>query len=61
MGVTGVALLSIVGLRFRNTLFVVPNGIEVQLTDGVRHRFVLWGRAEWLTAINGARSRRAPA
>jgi hypothetical protein len=55
-GVTVLALSSIESIRFRNTLWVVPNGLELSLTDGTRHRFVLWGRTQWLAAINAARS-----
>lgn len=35
----------------RNTLFIVPNGMYIELQNGKNEKFVLWGRAKWIQEI----------
>lgn len=58
-GVTIIELPSISAVRTRRTLMLIPNGIELLLEDGTTQRFVVWRRAQWLSAITRARSRPA--
>ncbi|HNT24157.1 MAG TPA: GRAM domain-containing protein [Anaerolineales bacterium] len=44
-------LSSIIAIRPRNTLGLVPNGMTVVLADGREERFVIWGRKDWIKKI----------
>lgn len=43
--------------KFLGLLPIAPNSLLVRLDDGGERRFVLWGRASWQEAIEGARGR----
>ena len=51
-GVTVIALADIDDVRPRNNLWVVPNGLEIETCDGVRFRFVTWGRDRLIDMIH---------
>ena len=53
-------LASIVNVVQRNTLWVVPNGIAVELADGAMEKFVVADRAHWVAAILEARHGQGP-
>ena len=46
---------SIVAVKPRNTLGIVPNGLAVTLADGRQEKFVIWGRQDWMNKIMQAR------
>ena len=50
-GTTEIPLENIVEARRRNTLFIIPNGMEIETRDGVRYRFVVWTRARLIDMI----------
>ncbi len=50
-GNTEIPLEEIVEARRRNTLFIVPNGMEIETRDGTRYRFVVWTRARLIDMI----------
>lgn len=35
----------------RNTLFIFPNGLCIELQNGKNEKFVLWGREKWIQEI----------
>lgn len=41
--------------RFLGVVPLAPNGLAVTLTSGAEHRFVVFGRTEWRSAIQAAR------
>ena len=51
------SLESIVAVKPRNTLGLVPNGMAVGLRDGREERFVVFGRGGWMSAIIEAKAR----
>jgi hypothetical protein len=60
-GITIVELADISAMRTCRTLLLIPNGIELRLTDGRVQKFVVWRRAQWLSAITRARGQHAAA
>jgi hypothetical protein len=50
-GVTEIPIEEIADVRTRNTLGFIPNGMEVETHDGVRYRFVVWGRDRLIDLI----------
>lgn len=58
--VQSIAVKEIVAVERRNTLGVVPNGFGVILKDGTTHRFVVYGREDWIEAVVKARSKISP-
>jgi len=56
-GSTVIDLSSIQGARTRWHMFLLPSGIAVELEDGTIHKFDVFPRSDWLTAIDDARSR----
>lgn len=44
---------ALVWTKFLNLIPVFPNSLAVTLDDGVERRFVLYGREDWKTAIDG--------
>lgn len=52
-----IPLKDIVAVERRNSLGVIKNGFGVILRDGTSHRFVVYGREEWIEAIVEVRSR----
>jgi hypothetical protein len=50
-GVTEIPVEDIADVRPRNNLGFIPNGMEVETHDGVRHRFVVWGRDRLIDLI----------
>ena len=51
-GVTVLPLTEIEDVRPRNNLWVIPNGMEIETRDGVRYRFVTWGRDRLIDMIH---------
>ncbi|MBT3864408.1 hypothetical protein HOE67_00865 [Candidatus Peregrinibacteria bacterium] len=35
----------------RNTLFVIPNGMYIELLNGNKEKFVVFGRNKWISEI----------
>ena len=60
-GITILQLSDISAMRARRTLLLVPNGIEIRLADGRVEKFVVWRRAQWLSAITRARGQHTAA
>ncbi len=58
--VEAIAVKDIVAVERRNTLGVIPNGFGVVLRDGKVHRFVVYGREDWINAVVKVRSRISP-
>jgi hypothetical protein len=58
--IEAIAVKEIVAVERRNTLGVVPNGFGVILRDGKAHRFVVYGREEWIEAVVKVRSKISP-
>ncbi len=48
-----IPLNQIASLRKSNTLFIVPNGLSIELKNGKTEKFVLWGRSGWISKIEG--------
>ena len=55
-GETRLPLREITDVRPVNTLKIIPNGLEVSMRSGERHRLVVGGRSRLLTTIEAARS-----
>ena len=49
--VTEMPLTEIEEVRPRNTLGLIPNGMEVETCEGVRYQFVVWGRERIIDMI----------
>lgn len=58
--IESIVLKEIVAVERRNTLGVVPNGFGVVLRDGKSHRFVVYGREDWINAVVKVRSKISP-
>jgi len=35
----------------RNTMLIIPNGMYVELHNGKKEKFVIWGRNNWIQKI----------
>ncbi len=55
-----IAVKDIVAVERRNTLGVVQNGFGVVLKNGTTHRFVVYGREDWINAVVKVRSKISP-
>jgi hypothetical protein len=55
-GTTEITLENIAVARPRNTLWLIPNGMEIETRDGVRYRFVVWARARLIDMIHVCKS-----
>lgn len=55
-GVTEIPLADIEEVRPRNNLWVIPNGMEIETRDGIRYRFVVWGRKQIIDMIEVCKS-----
>ena len=55
-----IAVKDIVAVERRNTLGVVQNGFGVVLRNGQTHRFVVYGREDWINAVVKIRSKISP-
>ncbi len=56
-GITYIDINKIMGVRkcwtkLLGVICVFPNAVAVYLVDGKEHRFTVWGRNEWIHAIN---------
>jgi hypothetical protein len=58
--IESIPVKEIVAIERRNTLGVVQNGFGVILRDGKAHRFVVYGREEWIEAVVKIRSKISP-
>jgi hypothetical protein len=58
--IEAIAVKDIVAVERRNTLGVVQNGFGVILRDGKAHRFVVYGREDWIEAVVKVRSKISP-
>lgn len=38
-------------VRERNTFFIIPNGMCIELQNGKNEKFVLWEREKWIREI----------
>ena len=58
--IEAIAVKDIVAVERRNTLGVMPNGFGVVLRNGTTHRFVVYGREDWIQAVVKVRSKISP-
>lgn len=54
-GETHIPYVNISDIKKCNTLGIVPNGILVTTRDGMKYKFVVWGRNGILSFINDRR------
>jgi len=46
-----VPCIDILSVGKRNTLGIIPNGMFIELKNGQKEKFVLWGRGKWIREI----------